>query len=430
MPLWIEPSTASGLVRAPASKSAMQRAVACAGLADGRSVLTNPSFCDDSLAAMDVARKLGAAIERRTDSVVIFGGLRPVPEGIVASCGESGLCLRMYSAIAALLDVPVDLLAEGSLRNRPAAMVQEALARAGVSCRTRNGFPPVRVQGPVRGGAFRVDGSESSQFLTGLLIALAKAPLDSTVDVEGLASRGYIDLTLGIMGHFGARSERDARFRHFSIEGGSGYEAREYEVEGDWSAGAFLLAAGALAAGPGGLRVDGLSPESSQPDRAMLEALSLAGAESRVDQDCVTVRASGLNGFLFDARDCPDLFPPLVALASGCEGETRIKGVSRLRNKESDRAEALVTEFGRLGLPISIEADELVIRPAVGKDGRLRGGLIASHGDHRIAMAVAVAGLAAGGRVGIRGAACVAKSYPDFFKDLGLLGASISGTVD
>ena len=274
------------------------------------------------------------------------------------------------------------------------------------------------------------------------------------VEVRNLASKGYVDLTIDVMRHFGADITRDTEttpedgLRRFSVPGARGYQGREYFVEGDWSGAAFLLVAGATAGtitgttngratgansgsaagatGASGLRIEGLSIQSSQPDRAIMEALVLAGARLRVGRNEIAVEKSTLRSFAFDATDCPDLFPPLVALCLRCHGESRIRGVARLRDKESDRAEALVTEFGKLGLSLRIEGDELVI-PGVDSlpSGELPGGLVSSRGDHRIAMAAAVAGLCAGGRVGIEEADCVAKSYPGFYEDLSKLASQV-----
>ena len=440
-----------GSMKAPPSKSAMQRAVACAALARGDSVILNPSFCDDAIAALGVAEAMGARVERQSDRVAITGmdmlarrshlgpysqdGTNPVQNGsaVIVDCGEAGLCIRMFSSIAALLPEPVELRGRGSLLRRPMDMVVDALKSAGLDCEAPGGLPPIRVHGPLRTGTFTVDGARSSQFLTGLLIALACAGGDSVVEVSKLASKGYVDLTLDIIRHFGACVSRDDEGTRFSVSGGKGYQGREYFVEGDWSGAAFLLVAGVTAgvatdtAGVGrvepipvsGVRIEGLSIQSSQPDRAILEALVLAGARLGFDRNAITIRKSALRGFSFDATDCPDLFPPLVALCLRCQGESRILGVGRLRDKESDRAEALVTEFGKLGLSLRVDGDELVI-PGVESlaGGALCGGLVSSRGDHRIAMAAAVAGLCAAGRVGIEGEGCVAKSYPGFYEDL------------
>lgn len=405
----VSPSMVAGRVVAPPSKSAMQRAVACAAMADGVSTITNPSLCADAIAACRVAEALGASVTRYDDRVVVRGGLSAAPGIVVASCGESGLCLRMFSAIAALLPVDVELRAEGSLASRSVAMVADALEALGVRCSTNGGLPPVRLRGPLRPGRVRVDGSASSQFVTGLVMALAMAGGESTVSVERLASGGYVELTFEVMRAFGAEAERDGTEIRIA---GTPYRAAEYEVEGDWSGAAFMLVAGAVA-GRGDLEVVGLRHGSSQPDRAIVTALEAAGAELERVPGGYRVGGGALLGFDFDATDCPDLFPPLVALASRCRGTSRLTGAARLRGKESDRAAALSEEFGRLGLEVAASGDELTV---VGLgDGRLGAGTVSSRGDHRIAMAAAVAALAGSGPVAIDAAECVSKSWPGFY---------------
>ncbi len=421
-------SEAGGAVRASASKSSMQRAIACASLAEGESLLRSPSRSADCLAALGVAEGLGAAVEDRGGLISLRGiGIEKLKERCAAapggllslSCGESGLCLRMFAPIAALLGSPVELAAEGSLRRRPVGMMSEPLRQLGASCDTAAGLPPVMVRGPLRGGSARVDGSQSSQFLTGLLIALPLAESDSELDIEGLASRGYVDLTIGVMREFGVAVRRDHAYRRFSVEGRQAYRPADYAVEGDWSGAAFLLVAGAIAAAERPVEVEGLDIRSHQPDRAILEALRDAGALVETEgaqggEGLISVRKRALSAFSFDATDSPDLFPPLACLALACEGESRIKGVGRLRGKESDRAAALSEELGKLGAHIVIEGDEMV---ALGGTP-LRAGEVDARGDHRIAMAAAVASFLADGPVAIEGAECVAKSWPGFFEDL------------
>ncbi len=460
MPIVVEPSTLSGRLTAPPSKSAMQRAVACAGLARGETLITNPSYCDDALAALRAAEALGYQVERGASGIFIENQIRPGRgdaeaslrdgalgdiEPLCLDCGESALCMRMYASIAALSGRPAQLRAQGSLMHRSMAAVERSLRDAGVSCQSDGGLPPLLVRGPLKGGRFSLDCGDSSQFLTGFLIALAAAEGDSELLVSQLASGGYIDLTLGVMRRFGASVERDDAFSRFVVRGrhgSAGYEGCRYEVEGDWSAASFLLVAGALASGKGtqgaragagastGVRIGGLDPESAQPDRAVLAALESAGAPVSYDGGYHIACPSGLRGFSFDAAGCPDLAPPLVALASRCEGTSRIAGVRRLRGKESDRAAALAQEFSALGLPVIVEGDELVVRPEGGAAEPMAGGRADARGDHRIAMALSVAALGARAPVGIRGAACVAKSYPEFFRDMAALGASLSGLPD
>ena len=258
-----------------------------------------------------------------------------------------------------------------------------------------------------------MDGSLTSQAVSGLLMALPLCGADSRVEVEGLRSRGYVEATLRVMGDFGVEVEADLERGEFFVPGGQSYSPREYRVEGDWSGAAFLLAAGAIA---GRVTVAGLDGGSLQPDRRILDALEAAGAEVTAGEDCVTVKRNRLDGFRFDASDCPDLFPVLAVLAAFCRGRTELSGAGRLRHKESDRAAVLAEEFSRLGARIRQEGDKLVV-----EGGGLQGGTVRSHGDHRIAMALALAGLGAKAPVRVAGAACVAKSYPAFFHHLAAL---------
>jgi len=331
--------------------------------------------------------------------------------------------LRMFAALAALSGNAATLDARGSLRARPVGMAESAVRAFGASCNSAEGAPPLGVRGPLRGGAARIDGSESSQAVSGLLLALALAEGDSMLEVERPASGGYLDLTLATMRAFGLHVDEERTeggARRFRIPGGQTPRAREITVEGDWSGAAFPLVAGACAGAVGApLVVEGLNADSTQPDRAILEALRLAGAEPRVEGSSVTVARAELRAFRFDATDSPDLFPPLVALAASCPGVTELRGARRLRAKESDRALALAGEFGMLGVAVELDGDLMRVR-----GGPIGGGPADSRGDHRVAMALAVAALSADGPVTIRGASCVAKSWPSFFAELDRLRAS------
>lgn len=410
----ISPSRIEGRVEAPASKSMMQRAVAAALLAEGKTVLYHPSFCNDALSALRVSEQLGASIQRGDSTVTVEGG--GVPGGNTLNCGESGLGIRMFTAIAALNGNSITLTGEGSLLKRPMDSVIRPLQDLGVEVHTCNGFIPITVRGPLQGGETRVDGSVSSQFLTGLLMALPRARDDSRLTVENLKSRPYIDLTLRVLNGFGVRVD-NRHYEQFDIMGNQKYRAREYIIEGDWSGAAFLLTAAAIA---GRVEVGNLDPCSDQADRVILDALQQAGAGVEMNAGSVIVRKKRLIPFSFDATDCPDLFPPLAALAAHCPGESEIKGVSRLIHKESNRAAVLREEFGRIGITILLEGDRMLIR-----GGTVKSGTMDSHNDHRIAMAAAVAGLAAAGKVEINGCQAVCKSYPDFFRDIARLGVEV-----
>jgi 3-phosphoshikimate 1-carboxyvinyltransferase len=413
----VSPSTIDGEARAPASKSVMQRAAAAALLAGRKPTrILNPSYAEDGLAALRVIEGLGAEVTAGPSEVVVSGGLSPRTAEL--DCGESGLCLRLFSAIAALWPGPLLLTGGASLLARPADMIEAPLRALGAECGTNGGRPPVAIRGPLRGGRAEVDGSVSSQFLSGLLMALPLAEHDSLITVKDLKSRPYVDMTLGLIRGLGITvvNEGDRMFR---VPGRQDYEARDIVVEGDWSGAAPLLVAGALA---GRATVTGLDLSSPQADRRVLEALLAAGAVVGESGGRVTAAKGTLKGFSFDATDCPDLFPPLVALACHCAGTTRIAGASRLRHKESDRAQALSEEFGRLGARVQAGGDEIEV-----SGGPLEGGTAGARGDHRIAMALAAAAVAARGPVRIEGAECVAKSYPAFFDDLAGMGGRIDG---
>lgn len=417
----IKPSSIKGTVTAPASKSMMQRAIAAALLVEGTTKILNPTYCNDSLAALRVIEALGAKVTRGKDEVIVRGGMNQPGPGTILNCGESGLAIRMFSPIASLWHEELTLTGEGSLLSRPVSMIEEPLKRLGVRVITTDGCPPLRVKGPLVGGEAEVDGSVSSQFLTGLLMALPKAAKGSRLTVTNLKSTPYIDMTLALLGAFGVQV-RHANYETFFINGNQTYACQkgEYWVEGDWSGAAFLLAAGAVAAVAGGVTVTGVDTASPQADRKIIEALSSAGAWVEMTGNSVTVEKGKLKGFHFDATHCPDLFPPLAALACNCEGTTVISGVERLVHKESNRAIALEKEFSALGATIRIDGNRMEIEGA-----RLKGGVVDSHNDHRIAMAAAVAALNAQGDITIRDAECVAKSYPDFFKDLKKIGGNV-----
>ncbi len=420
MNICVQASELSGTLRAPGSKSVMQRAIAVSLLAEGRSLLREPAECEDCQAALRVAGSLGASIcVEDSGAVAIEGGFAPRSESL--DCGESGLCIRMFTPVAALADRPLSLLGHGSLASRPLSALESPLRQLGADCDTSGGFAPVRVKGPLRGGHCSLDGSAGSQVLTGLLTALPLAPRDSVLEVSRLASKPYIDLTIGVLASFGVVVENDA-YETFHIRGGQSYTPRDFEIEADWSGAAFLAVAGLVASGPEGLGILGLDPESAQADRALLDALRMAGADMEVSQGILKVRRSELKGFDFDATDCPDLFPPLAALAALCGSPSRIAGALRLAHKESDRAAAIVEEFARLGIGVEVDGDEMTIRPPA----RIKGGVVCAQGDHRMAMAAGVLALRAESPVTITGAECVAKSYPGFFSDIGKLGASIS----
>lgn len=415
---YVTPGTVSGTLNAPPSKSMAQRAIALATLIPGenRIQLNTHALCDDIESALGAALALGADITRHPNELVVHSGVN-APQ-VEIPCGESGLCLRMFSAIAALFDRPHRLVARGTLQRRPVDMVVAPLRALGATCHTQGGFPPLDIQGPLRGTEVAVDGTTSSQFLTGLLMAATRAAQPLRIQSPGLKSRPYVQMTLDLLRSAGAQIEADERLENYVVAGNTAYAPLRYQVPGDWSGAASLLVAGALS---GPVSVCGLDAQSAQADRAILDALAQCGARVHIDGDCVTVRRGALQAFDFDAAHCPDLFPPLVALAANAAGTSRIAGVHRLATKESDRAKTLQSEFGHMGIALSVQDDSLHIT-----GGRPRAATVDAHGDHRIAMACAVAALPGDGPLSIRGDDAVHKSYPGFFSDLTALGVHIS----
>jgi len=332
-------------------------------------------------------------------------------------CGESGLALRMFSPVAALLSDHVSLTGEGSLLKRPVKMIDDALSQLGVTVKTNNGLLPVTLSGRLRGGRAVIDGSTGSQLLTGMLMALPLAGSDSEIEVINLKSRPYISLTLELLADFGVTVE-NIGFSHFIIPGNQSYKSYEYTVEGDWSGAAFLLVAGAVA---GEVKVSNLNNRSMQADMAIMQALRDAGCRVTVNVGGVMAEKSELRAFTFDATDCPDLFPPLAALAARCSGTSRIRGVSRLEHKESDRAGAIAGVLSAMNIRSSVEGDEMLI-----DGGEVNSTVVSSQNDHRIAMMAAVMALTATGEVTIAGAEAVAKSFPGFYEAMTNLGALVS----
>ncbi|MBP7125718.1 3-phosphoshikimate 1-carboxyvinyltransferase, partial [Myxococcota bacterium] len=397
------PSEVRGSVGVPSSKSAVQRLLAIGLLTEGTSEVAGVTLCDDVLATIEAVRALGAEVRIDGHDIRIRGPGRPRPAEV--PCRESGLCLRMMTPVAALVEGTTRLVAEGSLRSRPVADIVGPLEALGARGGTSGGLPPVTVSGPMEGGAAEISGRRTSQFVTGLLIALPRAPADSILRVDGLRSAPYVEMTIDLLGQAGARISRDGLER-FVIPGSQAYVPRRWTAEGDWSGAAFLLAAGALA---GEVRLRGLSPSSLQGDRAVVEALAMAGAEVAWDGEELLCRRGSLRPFSFDATHCPDLVPPLAAVAACAPGVSVLRGSDRLHHKESDRVAALREAFGSLGIDVREEGDVLRIA-----GGRPASGRVRTRGDHRIAMAAAVLGIAASGPVLLDDPGCVAKSYPGF----------------
>ncbi len=420
----VSPSKLKGIITAPASKSSMQRACAAALIRHGETVLCNPGTSNDDKAALNIITQLGAAYEVQGDKIIIrSNGVKALGDTI--NCHESGLSIRMFTSIAALSDKKITVIGSGSLSKRPMDFFDEVLPQLAVQVKTNEGYLPLEITGPLQPKNILVDGSLSSQYLTGLLFAYSAANAnDVTIKVKNLSSRPYVDLTLKVLEAHGLKVPENKSYEEFYFSGlmvNNRQLTVNYTVEGDWSGGAFLLVGAAIA---GDVIVKGLDLSSTQADKAVLQALMQAGANISIREEEMEIKESKLKAFHFNATDCPDLFPPLVALASYCEGTTVIEGTNRLTHKESNRALSLQQEFGKMGVQIKLQDDLMLIEG----NSQVKGGEVSSHNDHRIAMATAVAGLKADKELVIAGADAVDKSYPQFWDHIQSLGAKVSLT--
>ncbi len=404
----------------------MQRACAAALIKGGNTVITNPGKSEDDLYALAIIQQMGAkTVKLNADELLIeSNGLKaqtPLPENIYF--GESGLSLRMFTPLIALSGSEVTIHGKGSLLARKNAIFDSVFPLLGVEFKSQAGQLPFRIKGPLRPANIRIDGSKGSQFLTGLLMAYAACASEGKlIEVDDLKSTPYIDLTLSILQKFHLPLPQNDDYKRFIFPPPVLRKDQQvhYTVEGDWSGASFLLVAAAI---NGRLSLSGLNPYSQQSDKSILMALKDAGCEGSVFQQQIEVEESVLRPFYFDATDCPDLFPPLVALAAHCDGLSIIKGLNRLKDKESDRGLSLQSEFSKMGVEIELDYSKNEMKIQGGK--KLKAGIFDPHHDHRIAMACAVAALNADGESTIVNAESVNKSYPDFWQHLKSAGARV-----
>ena len=443
----------------PSSKSFAQRAIIAAALADGVSHLKGYTPCGDNEAALQVARNLGAEVQVEDSQVTIKGiAAKPGSYGNPdLHVGESGLLTRMMIPLMAQLsNGPVTFTGEKTLLGRPltgAKEIMEAFAVEGQEIiksvtdqsEGSDGVDVIRVplvvNGPLKAGRAEVSGKHGSQLISGLLMALPFAEKNSSLIVHEPKSIPYIFITLEVLKKFGLKignemlGGRDFLESNgdwslctemvFKVKGGQGYKAADIDLEGDWSAAANFLVSGAVF---GQVEVAGLDTTSLQADLSIMDILMDAGASlSQLDGDRgnITVQRAPLRAFKVDASNCPDLFPIVSVLAAFCQGTSRLAGVGRLANKESDRAKAIIEMLTQMGVQASIEGDEMVIeghclaqRILASREGAanglLNGGSYTSHHDHRMVMAIKVASLGASSPIVIDDEDCVAKSFPQF----------------
>lgn len=416
----VSPGYIKGEVTVPASKSMMQRVCAAALLHAGKTIIHNPGKSADDNAAIEIIKSLGASATKVDTRLEInSGGLKPIVNTI--DCGESGLSARLFIPIIALNNSAVTIKGQGSLLNRSMKLYSDILPQLDVQIEHMEGKLPITTTGPMMIKDLHLDGSESSQFLSGILFAYAFAAKEKVViSVGNLKSKPYIDLTLEILAAFGKQITNDG-YTRFTIDPllFVTKDIVEITIEGDWSSAANWLVAGAI---NGMVTVKGLNMNSTQADIQIITAMQAAGVNIVTNENEITVsNYNRILPFEFNAIDCPDLFPALSILAACCnKRDSSITGVHRLMNKESNRVISIADMLYGFGIYFSIEDDTLVIS---GRN-QLEYATIDCYNDHRIVMAAAIGALKAQNSVVILDAEAVNKSYPDFFADLSSLGAN------
>src|SRR5665213_106154 len=401
----------------PGSKSLTNRYLLLAALASGTSTLERTLIADDVEALLDCVIALGAGVELSKDKTgaKIAGIAGRVPSSGRAFARQSGTTARFIAPVLGVADGPWELDGSPQLRARPMADLFSAMRRLGaeISATAASLSLPVTIRGPLTGGSTTVAGAVSSQFLSGLLLAAPLLPTGLVVEVEGvLVSRPYVEMTLATMRRFGAHVEDDGTY--FSVKP-TGYSAAAIAIEPDASSASYFFAAAACHGGT--VRIPGLGRDSLQGDVRFVDVLEQMGAEVYRDASFIEVRGGpGLHGVDVDLGGLSDTVPTLAVVAALADTPTRIRGVGFIRNKESDRIGGVVAELQRCGIDAIEEPDGLLIRPGVPHAASVH-----TYDDHRMAMAFSVLGLGTEGIV-IEGAESVAKSFPDFFSTLELLG--------
>lgn len=414
------PQSIRGEVQAPGSKAYTHRALLASLLSPGKSILQGALDCDDTRRTLAGIRNLGAEVQVETERIICHGVKVPTLSKSPINCGESGATLRFLTAIASSSHHRTILTANPRLADRPLEPMLKALNELGVSTtasRSENGLE-LQVQGPLKGGETWIRGDISSQFISGLLFAAPLARKDVTINVaEGFESRPYVNLSIDVLRKHGISIEESND--KFIIPAPQNYAAASHKVPGDFSSAAFLIAGTGIAGEK--VRIFGIGSYDLEPDSIILKIGSQIGLKVHRDGDSVAIVKNFIEGFEFDASNNPDLVPALEVLACFAAGSTEIRGVQRLRYKETNRLQSLPTELARMGAKIEVGNDSVKIEGS----SKLAGCHLYSHQDHRIAMACAAASLGATGESIIHDAEAVSKSYPKFFQDLAKVGVQL-----
>lgn len=396
-------------IQVPASKSDGQRALLAAALAKGKSFIHQLGNSKDELAMLRCIEQLGAKTNWKGE-VLEIEGLSIFPNEIALNCGESGLTSRLLIAVCAMYPGNFSISGEGSLLQRSMDFYVYLFNEQQLTFTfSENNTLPLHVRGGIQAGEIVVDGSQSSQYISGLLMGLPLLHRDSVLVVENGVSLPYIQMTLNTLTSFGIVIKQVEN--RYYIQGNQAYRPATYVVEGDWSSASYWLVASALGQY---IQVKGLSFESLQADKALLEVFNIANCTVVQSENGFQIHGNERKAFVFDATHCPDLFPALAVLAALTPGISTINGVHRLQNKESNRGKVLQTEFEKLGVRIDLKDDVMHIHG----QSSISGGTIDAHNDHRIAMCFGMLGMFTTTPIIIDGSEAVIKSYPSFWEEL------------
>lgn len=422
MRLIVRKSRLSGEVVIPSSKSHTIRAVAIASLAKGKSIIRNPLVSNDTQSAVDCYRALGAEINTTEPAlwkVAGTAGQPKAPEEVI-DVGNSGTTLRIAMGSATLVDSgqTTTLTGDEQIRSRPVGPLMDALGKLGAKCKSvnNNGKAPVEVTGKLAGGKTTIAAS-TSQYLSSLLLCTPLAMADSEIDVTLLNEPGYVQMTLDWLNKQGIEYQNED-MRLFKIKGGQGYKSFDMAIPADFSSATFFLCAAALCGDE--VILSGLDFSDSQPDKAVVDYLKAMGSDISIGQASVTVKAAALKGVEIDMNKTPDALPAMAVTAAFAEGQTRLVNVPQARTKETDRVSAMACELKKMGVSVEELPDGLIIEASRAKSAELHG-----WADHRIVMALSLAGLIVDGQCTIDTAEAMSVTFPDYVKLMKNIGANI-----
>ncbi|MBD9051434.1 3-phosphoshikimate 1-carboxyvinyltransferase [Ruminococcus sp.] len=407
------PFVPNGTVNVPPSKSDVHRAIICAAMANGVSRISPVALSNDIKATIDCIKALGADAVLENNVLTVDGTNMYKNKTALLDCGESGSTLRFFIPIAAVGNINATFVGKGKLPQRPIGIFTEALPKAGTVCKTEGGLP-LEIKGQLKSGIFEIPGNVSSQFITGLLLALPILEGNSEIVLTSpLESVGYIAMTIRTMNQFGVNIQATEKGWH--IKGGQSYKTCDYTTDGDWSQAAFFMVLGAVS---GKVTVKGVAKDSTQGDKKCAEILARFGAKVTQLDNEVTVEKGELKAITIDASQIPDLVPVLSVCAAFAEGTTKIINAERLRIKECDRLKATAELLNNLGGKVKELSDGLEITGV----SSLKGGNVNGYNDHRIVMSAAVCAARSDEDITATFAMSINKSYPDFYIDYNSIG--------